>query len=203
MQVQNSSPLFLRENKEEKTQSNISLRNNNSILSGQENESPCGLNDEDLNNFFWHDMNDFTEESTPFSINLNEKSLNDKNSSLINQSNIIDENSIEKIENSFSLSQNKDIINESNENELDIFSLHNHKLNEDAEKMSGLSGDSFISLDFSPNQDYIIVENGFIFNNLMMDEGKNDSFDNNIKEPIEEIKEKLNIPKILIKKMKK
>ena len=116
MQVfQNSSPVFLRnnsfldnkilknENKEEKTQSNISLRNNNSILSGQENESPFCLNDEDSNNIFWHDINDFSEESTPFSINLNEKSLFDKNSSIINQSNIIEDNiSIEKIEKSFS-----------------------------------------------------------------------------------------------------
>ena len=156
MQIsQNSYPIFLRNNsflenkilknvnKEEITQSNSSLRNNHSILSGQESESPYGLNDEDSNNFFWHDINDFSEESTPFSINLNEKSLNDKNSSLINQSNIIDENSIEKIEKSFSLNQNKDIINESNENELEIFSLYTHKLNEDAEKMSGLSGDSF------------------------------------------------------------
>ena len=206
MQVfQNSSPVFLRnnsflenkilknENKEERTQSNISLRNNNSILSGQENESPFGLNDEDSNNIFWHDINDFSEESTPFSINLNEKSLFDKNSSIINQSNIIEDNiSIEKIEKSFSLSQNKDIINESNENEIEIFGF-THKLNEDAEKISGLSGDSFISIDSSPNQDYIIVENDFAFNNLMMDEGKNDSFYNNIKEPMEEMKEKLNI----------
>ena len=148
MQVfQNSSPVFLRnnsflenkilknENKEERTQSNISLRNNNSILSGQENESPFGLNDEDSNNIFWHDINDFSEESTPFSINLNEKSLFDKNSSIINQSNIIEDNiSIEKIEKSFSLSQNKDIINESNENEIEIFGF-THKLNEDAEKI--------------------------------------------------------------------
>ena len=209
MQIfQNSSPILFRnntfldnkmlknENQEEKTQSNISFKNNSSVLSGQESESPFCPIDEDSNNFFWHDLNSFSEESTPLTINLNEKSLNDKNFSLINQSNFIDENiSIEKIEKSFSLSQNKDIINESNENELEFFALCTHRLNEDAEKMSGFSGDSFISFDNPKNQDYIFLENDFNNNNLMIDEGKNDSFDNNIKKPIEEIKEKLNISK--------
>ena len=199
---QNSSPIFFRnnsfldnKNQEEKAKSNINLRNNSSVLSGQESESPIGPNDEDSNNIFWHDteniINDFSEESTPFSINLN-----DKNSSLINQSNIIDENNIiEKIEKSFSLSQNKDIINESNENEIEIFGLYSYKLNEDVEKMSGLSGDSFISFDISQNQDFISFENDINFNNLIIDEGRNVSFDNNIKEPMEEIKEKLNLSK--------
>lgn len=210
--LQNSSILFRsnsfldnkilkNEIQEEKTQSNISFKNNNSsVLSGQESESPFGTNDEDSYKFFWHDIdniiNDFSEESTPFSLNISDKSLNDKNSSLINQSNSIDENIyIEKIEKSFSLSQNKDIINESNENEREIFGLFNHKLNEDVEKMSGLSGDSFISFDSLQCQDFIIFENEFNFNNLMINEGKNDFLDNNIKEPIEEIKEKFNLPK--------
>ena len=185
------------QNSEEKTQSNSSsLRNNSSLLSGQESESPLGINDGDSNNIFWPDIRDIfelSEESIPFFINLNEKSLGDKNYSLINQSNSIDENiSIDKIEKSFSLSQNKYIINESNEND----GLFTHKINEDAEKMSGLSGDSFISFDFPQNQDFIIVENESNSQNLMIDEGRNDSFDNNIKEPLaEEIKEKLNLSK--------
>ena len=209
---QNSSSIFMgknsfldkkilkNENREERTQSNSILRNNNSsVLSGQENESPFGSQDEDLNFIFWHDtenlINDFSDESTPFSINLYEKSLNDKNSSLINQSNSIEENnSIEKIEKSFSLSQNRDIINEPNGNELDIIGLSSHK-NEDAEKMSGLSGDSFISFDLPQNQEFLIGENDFIFNNLFLDEGKKDSCDINMKEPAEEIKEKLNLTK--------
>ena len=185
------------QNSEEKTQSNSSsLRNNSSLLSGQESESTLGINDEDSNNIFGRDIRDkfeLSEESIPFFINLNEKSLGDKNYSLINQSNNIDENiSIDKIEKSFSLSQNKYIINESNEND----GLFTHKINEDAEKMSGLSGDSFISFDFPQNQDFIIVENESNSQNLMIDEGRNDSFDNNIKEPLaEEIKEKLNLSK--------
>jgi hypothetical protein len=67
------------------------------------------------------------------------------------------------------------------------------KLNDEDEKMSGLSGDSFLS-DICPNQDFINLEmNDFIFKNLI-EEGKNDSFyyNNNIKESKEEnMKEKI------------
>ena len=96
-----------------------------------------------------------------------------------------------------SLSQLKDTgyFNESNENE--NLGLNFQRLNEEDDKFSRLLGDSFISnFDISPDQDFINIENyEFNFINSMGEEGKNDSFDMNIKESAEDVKNKLNISK--------
>jgi hypothetical protein len=197
---QNSSPiiknknLFLdikplkNESQEDITQSNSSLKQDNSFSFGQDNNESILLQ-----NDIWQDsetpINDILEESSllPF----NEKAPNERHYSSINQSIMtIDENlSIDK---NLSLIQLKDPGYFNELNEIESFSPNVLKLNEE----------SFISnLDFAPNQDFLNFENDF--NNSLMEEGKNDSFYINIKEPAGEIKDKLNLSKSDIKEDKK
>ena len=214
----NSSSLLLRDNsffdnkslkneiQEEKTQSNISLKNDNSVSLSQINESQVVQSDEDSSKNIWLDsenilniLNDFSEESPFFMI------INDKNPLPNNKLNInIEENSI-SIDKSSSFTQSKDTcyLNEFNEFEL---CLNMSKLNEDEEKMSGYSGDSFLSgSDISPNQEFINYENNDNnkLNMYIIDGGKNDLIDINIGEPIDEMKEKVNLPKIDLAEEKK
>ena len=194
--ILNSSPLFLRENskqlknetQEEKTQSNSSsLKNDNSVSFCQINESPLIQCDEDSSKNIWQDsentLNDFLEES-PFSIYLYDKTP--LSNSKLNIS--MDENiSVDK---SSSFNQSKDTYNLNESNEFECLFLNMPKLNEDEEKMSRFSGDSFLSsLEISPNQEFINFENNE-FNFNIIDGGKNDSIDINIKEPTDEMKEK-------------
>ena len=208
MQIfQNSSPLFMRSNsfldikqlkneiQEEKNLSNFSIKHDNTFCSSQENESPFFQKEEDSNNIFWPEIdnaintiNDLTEESF-HSLHIQEKSFIDKNILSINQLNITyDEN--------FSI-DNKSLSNDSNDIEAGKLNINLPKLSDEEEKMSGLSGDSFLSnFDICPNQEFINFEiNDFISNNYL-DEGKNDSsFDiinnSNIKESnLEDIKDK-------------
>ena len=193
--ILNSSPLFLRENskqlknetQEEKTQSNSSLKNDNSVSFCQINESPLIQCDEDSSKNIWQDsentLNDFLEES-PFSIYLYDKTP--LSNSKLNIS--VDENiSVDK---SSSFNQSKDTYNLNESNEFECLFLNMPKLNEDEEKMSRFSGDSFLSsLEITPNQEFINFENNE-FNFNIIDGGKNDSIDISIKEPIDEMKEK-------------
>jgi hypothetical protein len=193
--ILNSSPLFLRENskqlknetQEEKTQSNSSLKNDNSVSFCQINESPLIQCDEDSSKNIWQDsentLNDFLEES-PFSIYLYDKTP--LSNSKLNIS--MDENiSVDK---SSSFNQSKDTYNLNESNEFECLFLNMPKLNEDEEKMSRFSGDSFLSsLEIAPNQEFINFENNE-FNFNIIDGGKIDSIDINIKEPTEEMKEK-------------
>ena len=193
--ILNSSPLFLRENskqlknetQEEKTQSNSSLKNDNSVSFCQINESPLIQCDEDSSKNIWQDsentLNDFLEES-PFSIYLYDKTP--LSNSKLNIS--MDENiSVDK---SSSFNQSKDTYNLNESNEFECLFLNMPKLNEDEEKMSRFSGDSFLSsLEITPNQEFINFENNE-FNFNIIDGGKNDSIDISIKEPIDEMKEK-------------
>jgi hypothetical protein len=193
--ILNSSPLFLRENskqlknetQEEKTQSNSSLKNDNSVSFCQINESPLVQCDEDSSKNIWQDsentLNDFLEES-PFSIYLYDKTP--LSNSKLNIS--VDENiSVDK---SSSFNQSKDTYNLNESNEFECLFLNMPKLNEDEEKMSRFSGDSFLSsLEITPNQEFINFENNE-FNFNIIDGGKNDSIDISIKEPIDEMKEK-------------
>ena len=193
--ILNSSPLFLRENskqlknetQEEKTQSNSSLKNDNSVSFCQINESPLIQCDEDSSKNIWQDsentLNDFLEES-PFSIYLYDKTP--LSNSKLNIS--VDENiSVDK---SSFFNQSKDTYNLNESNEFECLFLNMPKLNEDEEKMSRFSGDSFLSsLEITPNQEFINFENNE-FNFNIIDGGKNDSIDISIKEPIDEMKEK-------------
>ena len=193
--ILNSSPLFLRENskqlknetQEEKTQSNSSLKNDNSVSFCQINESPLIQCDEDSSKNIWQDsentLNDFLEES-PFSIYLYDKTP--LSNSKLNIS--MDENiSVDK---SSSFNQSKDTYNLNESNEFECLFLNMPKINEDEEKMSRFSGDSFLSsLEITPNQEFINFENNE-FNFNIIDGGKNDSIDISIKEPIDEMKEK-------------
>jgi hypothetical protein len=193
--ILNSSPLFLRKNskqlknetQEEKTQSNSSLKNDNSVSFCQINESPLIQCDEDSSKNIWQDsentLNDFLEES-PFSIYLYDKTP--LSNSKLNIS--MDENiSVDK---SSSFNQSKDTYNLNESNEFECLFLNMPKLNEDEEKMSRFSGDSFLSsLEITPNQEFINFENNE-FNFNIIDGGKNDSIDISIKEPIDEMKEK-------------
>ena len=193
--ILNSSPLFLRENskqlknetQEEKTQSNSSLKNDNSVSFCQINESPLIQCDEDSSKNIWQDsentLNDFLEES-PFSIYLYDKTP--LSNSKLNIS--MDENiSVDK---SSSFNQSKDTYNLNESNEFECLFLNMPKLNEDEEKMSRFSGDSFLSsLEITPNQEFINFENNE-FNFNIIDGGKSDSIDINIKEPTDEMKEK-------------
>ena len=193
--ILNSSPLILRENskqlknetQEEKTQSNSSLKNDNSVSFCQINESPLIQCDEDSSKNIWQDsentLNDFLEES-PFSIYLYDKTP--LSNSKLNIS--VDENiSVDK---SSSFNQSKDTYNLNESNEFECLFLNMPKLNEDEEKMSRFSGDSFLSsLEIAPNQEFINFENNE-FNFNIIDGGKNDSIDISIKEPIDEMKEK-------------
>ena len=193
--ILNSSPLFLRENskqlknetQEEKTQSNSSLKNDNSVSFCQINESPLIQCDEDSSKNIWQDsentLNDFLEES-PFSIYLYDKTP--LSNSKLNIS--MDENiSVDK---SSFFNQSKDTYNLNESNEFECLFLNMPKLNEDEEKMSRFSGDSFLSsLEITPNQEFINFENNE-FNFNIIDGGKNDSIDISIKEPIDEMKEK-------------
>ncbi len=212
---QNSSPIIKSKNsfldikplmslkneiQDDKTQSNSSLKQDNSFSFGQDNnESLLFQNDED-SKIFWQE----SDESSHYFLIFNEKAQIERQQSSINQSNMtIDENlSIEK---SLSLSQFKDTgnLNESNENE--SLGLNVPRLNEEDDKFSRLLGDSFISnFDISPDQDFINIENyEFNFINSLMEEGKNDSFDINIKESKGEIKDKFNISKNDINEDKK
>lgn len=176
------------ETQEDKTLSNFSFKYDNTFCSSQDNESPFSQREEDSNTIFWQEtdksINDIYEESFNF-LHIPEKSIIEKNLLLMNQSNITyDEN--------FSL-DNKCLSNDSNDMEYGKNILNLPKLNDEDEKMSGLSGDSFLS-DICPNQDFINLEmNDFNFKNLI-EEGKNDSFysNNNIKESKEEnMKEKI------------
>ena len=193
--ILNSSPLILRENskqlknetQEEKTQSNSSLKNDNSVSFCQINESPLIQCDEDSSKNIWQDsentLNDFLEES-PFSIYLYDKTP--LSNSKLNIS--MDENiSVDK---SSSFNQSKDTYNLNESNEFECLFLNMPKLNEDEEKMSRFSGDSFLSsLEITPNQEFINFENNE-FNFNIIDGGKSDSIDINIKEPTDEMKEK-------------
>ena len=193
--ILNSSPLLLRKNskqlknetQEEKTQSNSSLKNDNSVSFCQINESPLIQCDEDSSKNIWQDsentLNDFLEES-PFSIYLYDKTP--LSNSKLNIS--VDENiSVDK---SSSFNQSKDTYNLNESNEFECLFLNMPKLNEDEEKMSRFSGDSFLSsLEITPNQEFINFENNE-FNFNIIDGGKNDSIDISIKEPIDEMKEK-------------
>ena len=193
--ILNSSPLLLRKNskqlknetQEEKTQSNSSLKNDNSVSFCQINESPLIQCDEDSSKNIWQDsentLNDFLEES-PFSIYLYDKTP--LSNSKLNIS--VDENiSVDK---SSFFNQSKDTYNLNESNEFECLFLNMPKLNEDEEKMSRFSGDSFLSsLEISPNQEFINFENNE-FNFNIIDGGKNDSIDISIKEPIDEMKEK-------------
>jgi hypothetical protein len=193
--ILNSSPLFLRKNskqlknetQEEKTQSNSSLKNDNSVSFCQINESPLIQCDEDSSKNIWQDsentLNDFLEES-PFSIYLYDKTP--LSNSKLNIS--VDENiSVDK---SSFFNQSKDTYNLNESNEFECLFLNMPKLNEDEEKMSRFSGDSFLSsLEITPNQEFINFENNE-FNFNIIDGGKNDSIDISIKEPIDEMKEK-------------
>jgi hypothetical protein len=193
--ILNSSPLFLRENskqlknetQEEKTQSNSSLKNDNSVSFCQINESPLIQCDEDSSKNIWQDsentLNDFLEES-PFSIYLYDKTP--LSNSKLNIS--VDENiSVDK---SSFFNQSKDTYNLNESNEFECLFLNMPKINEDEEKMSRFSGDSFLSsLEITPNQEFINFENNE-FNFNIIDGGKNDSIDISIKEPIDEMKEK-------------
>ena len=176
------------ETQEDKTLSNFSFKYDNTFCSSQDNESPFSQREEDSNTIFWQEtdksINDIYEESFNF-LHIPEKSIIEKNLPLMNQSNITyDEN--------FSL-DNKCLSNDSNDMEYGKNILNSPKLNDEDEKMSGLSGDSFLS-DIYPNQDFMNLEmNDFNFKNLI-EEGKNDSFysNNNIKESKEEnMKEKI------------
>ena len=193
--ILNSSPLFLRENskqlknetQEEKTQSNSSLKNDNSVSFCQINESPLIQCDEDSSKNIWQDsentLNDFLEES-PFSIYLYDKTP--LSNSKLNIS--MDENiSVDK---SSFFNQSKDTYNLNESNEFECLFLNMPKINEDEEKMSRFSGDSFLSsLEITPNQEFINFENNE-FNFNIIDGGKSDSIDINIKEPTDEMKEK-------------
>jgi hypothetical protein len=193
--ILNSSPLLLRKNskqlknetQEEKTQSNSSLKNDNSVSFCQINESPLIQCDEDSSKNIWQDsentLNDFLEES-PFSIYLYDKTP--LSNSKLNIS--VDENiSVDK---SSFFNQSKDTYNLNESNEFECLFLNMPKLNEDEEKMSRFSGDSFLSsLEITPNQEFINFENNE-FNFNIIDGGKNDSIDISIKEPIDEMKEK-------------
>ena len=194
MQIfQNSSPLFMNKNsfldmkqlknesQEDKTLSYFSLKQDNTFCSCQENESPFSQREEDSNTIFWQEtdksINDIYEESFNF-LYFPEKSPIEKHPLSNNQLNITyDEN--------FSF-DNKALSNDSNDLELGKYNLNFPRLNEEDEKMSGLSGDSFLS-----SLDYINFEmNDFIFKNFM-DEGKSDSFDiNNDNKAPDDIKEK-------------
>ena len=176
------------ETQEDKTLSNFSFKHDNTFCSSQDNESPFSQREEDSNTIFWQEtdksINEIYEESFNL-LHIPEKSNIEKNPLLMNQSNITyDEN--------FSL-DNKCLSNDSNDMEYGKNILNLPKLNDEDEKMSGLSGDSFLS-DICPNQDFINLEmNDFIFKNLI-EEGKNDSFysNNNIKDSKEEnMKEKI------------
>ena len=209
----NSSSLLLKDNsffdnkslkneiQEEKTQSNISLKNDNSVSFSQINESQVVQSDEDSIKNIWQDsenilniLSDFSEEF-PFLMILNDKNPLPNNKLNIN----IEENNI-SIDKSSSFNQSKDTcyLNELNEIEL---CLNMSKSNEDEEKMSGYSGDSFLSgSDISPNQEFINYENNDNNDNndlniYIIEGGKNDLIDINIGEPIEEMKEKGNLPK--------
>ena len=202
----NSSPLLLKnsfldkqlknETQDEKTQSNLS-RNDNSVSFSQINEeSQVDQCDEDSSKNIWQDseniLNDFSEE-TPFSVILNEKKPCKLNIT-------IDENiSIDK---SSTFNQSKDtcILNESNEFEL---GLYMPKF-EDEEKMSGYSENSFLSgFEISPNQEIISYDNNEL-NIYIIDGVKNDSIDINMREPLDEMKEKINLNKSdLIEEKKK
>ena len=179
------------EYQEEKNQSKENPKNDNSVSFCQINESLFVQGDEDSSKNIWQDseysLNDFPEES-PFGIPLNDKTP--ISSIQLNLS--IDENiSIDK---SSSFNQSKDTYY-LNESECEGFYLNMPKFNEDEEKMSGYSGDSFISnLELSPNQDYISFGNNE-FNINIKDEVKNDSNDIDIREPVDEIKEKANLNK--------
>ena len=195
----NSSPLELRKNsfldkplknesQEEKTQSNIS-KNDNSVSFSQINEeSKVDQCDEDSSKNIWQDseniINDYSEEC-PFHM-----IFNDKNPSKLNIT--VDENmSIDK-SSSFNQSKETCFLNESNEFEL---CLNLPKLNEDEEKMSGYSENSFLSgLEISPNQEIISYDNNEL-NIYIIDGVKNDSIDINMKEPLDEMKEKANLNK--------
>ena len=194
--ILNSSPSFLRKNSfldstpsmNERTQDEMSKSNqfflqDNSVSVCQENESPCSQIDEDSNNIFWPESDntiiDISEESFPFSEQINDKNSNEKVSQSINHSNLNIEDNIENKSLSF-------IPNINESNELDYFFMP--KLFEDEEKSSGLSGDSFLSsLEISPNLDYINFEiiNNNEFN--LMEESKNESLIINNKEPLKDI----------------
>ena len=202
----NSSSLLLKENsfldnkslknetQEEKTQTNISLKIENSVSLSQINESQS---DEDSSRNIWQDsdnilniLNDVSEESHFFMF------LNDKNSLPNDKLNFnLEENiSIDKLS-SFNQSKDACYLNESNEFEL---CLNMSKLNEDEEKMSGYLGDSFLSgSDISPNQDFINYDNNNELNIYVIDGEKNDLIDINIEEPIriDEMIEKVNLHK--------
>ena len=69
------------------------------------------------------------------------------------------------------------------------------KLNEVEEKKSGYSGDSFLSgIEISPNQELIRYDNNEL-NIYIIDGGKNDSMNSNIREAIDEMKETANLNK--------
>ena len=194
--ILNSSPSFLRKNsfldstpsmnertRDEMSKSNQFFLQDNSVSVCQENESPCSQIDEDSNNIFWPESDntiiDISEESFPFSEQINDKNSNEKVSQSINHSNLNIEDNIENKSLSF-------IPNINESNELDYFSMP--KLFEDEEKSSGLSGDSFLSsLEISPNLDYINFEiiNNNEFN--LMEESKNESLIINNKEPLKDI----------------
>ena len=204
----NSSPLLLRKNsfndkqlkngtQEEKSQSNIS-KNDKSVSFSQINEeSQVDQFDEDSSKNIWQDsdniLNDFSEESH-FPMLLIEKKPNKLN-------NTIDENiSIDK-SSYFNQSKDTGISNELNELE----SYRNiPKLIEDEEKMSGYSENSFLSgLEISPNQENMSYDNNEL-NIYIIDGVKNESIDINMKEPLDEMKEKINLNKSdLIEEKKK
>ena len=203
----NSSPLLLRKNsfldkplknesQEEKTQSNISKNDNSVSFSQMNEESKVDLCDEDSSKNIWQDseniMNDYSEES-PFPM-----ILNDKNPSKLNIT--VDENMSVDKSSSFNQSKETCLLNESNEFEL---CLNMPKLYEDEEKMSGYSENSFLSgFEISPNQEIISYDNNEL-NIYIIDGVKNDSIDINMREPLEEMKEKVNVNKNDLEEKKK
>ena len=197
--ILNSSPLLLKKNsfldvkplknetQEIETQSNISLKKDNSVSFGQINESQVVQRDEDSSKNIGQDSdnirNDFSKDST-FPMFLNEKKP-------LSNSSINENNSIDKF---LSFNQNKDTCYLNELNELDIC-FNMPKLNEDMAKMSGYSQDSFLSdLEISPNQELIRYDNNEL-NIYIIDGGKNDSMNSNIREAIDEMKETANLNK--------
>ena len=194
-----STPSMNERTQDEMSKLNQVILQDKSVF-GQENESPCIQIDEDSNNILWPESDntiiDISQESIPFSEQINDRISNEKVPQSINHSNLTIEENLGLDNKSLSFIPN---MNESNE--MDYFCMP--KLLEEEEKSSGLSGDSFLSiLENSPNLDYINFDiiNNNDFN--IIDESKNEPLNINIKEPIEDNinnnnKEKDNKEKVL------
>ena len=187
----NSSPKTLSKNSFIDIKStNDEIQDDITSFFGQKNESVYLPNDED-SNFIFPDfentINDFSVESGHSSKQTYEKSKIERQLPSINYSNMsIDENlSIDKSSLSFIQSKDASYLNDINEFR---FLLNIPKLYEEDEKFSG--SDSFLSNLELPNQEFINSEINDYNLNLIDEEGKRDKIDINVRESINEIKDK-------------